>query len=235
MEEQELLILVRRYLGDPSGKVFADSELARMIENAVKQYSEDAGCFHGTFSFYPNENGEYKYPEDYICYLVGWNKDERNVRQSSAKEISRFVPNCDNEKGLPEFIYDELDMPGAYSLCPNPYDTQVLNDIDASDYGVILNNDYGVELEGELYGVSKRIFEFAFVGDAQYVRYAVLSEIKDHMAIVYNVLYQAFNEDTDFVNPKKALVYLQQYKMRVSMFGHVKKQVTGMMRGGNFF
>lgn len=291
MEQNQLLSVVRRYLNDKSSLVWKDEELLRMIHTAVKCYSEDTGCFHGKFDFCPDANGFYSYPEDYICFQVGWNKEEHNVQAICSHELQRFYSDSLFVKGLPKFIFDDLDTNGQYRLCPNPIELQNIQiadsdygDVIISDpeicgtiikseiwkqssdygiisdeygitspgyafgtiltiteyefdgnYGVIYNDEYGTEKEGAFYGVAISVIQYNFVGDAMYSRYAELFEISDYMALVYHVLYQSYNTDSDFSDPSRANVFLMKYRNRVSMFSQIRHKNKGKSLTGKFF
>lgn len=230
MELAELKNIVRRYLLDPDGKVWNDDELEQMIRRAARRYSEDAACFHGFFDFVPEADGSYVYPEDFISFLVGWNKDGRDVFAGAEYE----VPGWEMERpGAPRIIYDDLTGPGKYRLAPNPAGEQARINLTIDAFGEVIPPQFGVVDCGP--GVVCRAIGYNFAGDAVYVRYAEAREIRDYMALVYHALYQAHSTDAELSNPSYAQWCLARYNERVAMFRQVKHKNSGLARPGNFF
>jgi len=230
MKLTELVKLVRRYLADPESKVWNDAEVEDMIRRAALRYSEDAACFHGFFNFFPNECGSFDYPEDFIAFLAGWNDEEDPVFAGAEHQ----VPGCELDRpGAPRIIYDDLTGPGKYRLAPSPTEKQERTSLSVDTFGEVNPPEFGVVDRG--LGVVCCAVGYNFAGDAAYIRYAELEEIRDHMALVYHALYQAHSTDAELANPAYAQWYLARYNERVAMFGQIKHKNTGLARPGNFF
>lgn len=191
MDRDGILKIVRTYLYDKNKRVWSDDELYSMIGKAVESYAEDTGSYRSTFSFYRARDGKYHYPDDYIYFQAGWNKSGGHIIAESTIEIGRHYSDYLVVKGLPVFIYDDLDNPGTFRLCPDPVnllDTQYaffigeygefLSDkkdwwrvIDEtyypcdSAYGTMLDDSYGLILEGADYGTLFSMIEYVFAGD----------------------------------------------------------------------
>ena len=114
MKKEAVKRIVRQYLFDVEGKVFDDEEILRWIDDAARSYSEDAECFTGSFEIKPDVSGGYRYPEDYICYLCGWNAEGRWIEPNGAQEIVFRDVNYRTAEGQPEWIYDATSDPGKY-------------------------------------------------------------------------------------------------------------------------
>lgn len=114
MRKEEIKKIVRQYLFDVEGKVFDDEEILRWIEDAARSYSEDAECFAWHFEIRPDADGKYRYPDDYICYLTGWNADGLEIEPNGAEEIGKQKVNYRTAAGQPEWIFDGMSDPGEY-------------------------------------------------------------------------------------------------------------------------
>ena len=80
---------------------------------------------------------------------------------------------------------------------------------------------YGLSLYGA-YGVPTRVRKFIKTGDIVYIRQEKAEKIEDHMSLIYHVLYQAYNADSDFSNGEKAELYRVQYRNRIARFGQMR-------------
>lgn len=231
MKKTELVALTRRFLGDVAGKVWNDTELERFIDEAARRYAEDAECFHAAFPFFPAADGGYEYPEDMICLLVAWNRDGENILPQAHHDLTADEA---AQRGVPKFIFDDLNDPGKFRLAPDPEEMQGVTPFEVDEWGEIVEGGpWGVIDEG--FGVVLDADGYTFVGDAEYVRSAKVEEIRDYLALVYHAMYQAYNTDAEFANPELAQIYLARYRRRVAMFGQVKHQNAGLSRAGNFF
>ena len=189
MNSKEILVKSRTYLGDTEGLIWTESELRKMLEIAARRYSEDTGCFRNRLVLCPDSNGKYKYPADYIHHIASWNKDEGKIDVISLRDLVVAYPDYSKVKGIPEYIYDELDSPDTFRLWPNPADLQALQNWDVEgDYGAVIEDaslygsanaivpysidDYGVEAKeygiieaGNSYGEVKKLTSYSFAGD----------------------------------------------------------------------
>lgn len=230
MNTAELKKLARRYLGDLDGKVWNDLELEEMIRVAARRYSEDAACYHRMFNFCVDETGKYRYPSDFIAFLVGWNDEGREI----AAGTERKIPWEEIEKvGSPRYIYDDLSGPGEFRLAPDPKLRQQRTSIGVETWGEVAPTAFGVVDRG--FGVVKGAVGYNFAGDAAYIRYADAEEIRDHLALLYHVLNQAHNTDAELANPAYGRWYLERYRERVALLAPVRHKNAGQARPGNFF
>lgn len=234
MDKRNFLLMVRNYLYDTSSLVWNDSELLQMTENAVKAYSEDTKFFHSQADFVPEKDGTYIYPDDFICFNAGWNSDSVSVKAVSSYELEYYFPDPMNIKGLPEFIYDDISDKKQFRLCPDPVNMQNVTE-QVYDYGVLQDGDYGTVKNAVEYGVVYSVINYEFVGDMMYSRYASFEEIRDYMALIYHVLFQAFDTDAEFSDHSKAAYYKSMYKSRVAMFNQVKYKHNGRSAANHFF
>ena len=234
MDKKNFLLMVRNYLYDTSSLVWNDNELLEMIENAVKAYSEDTKFFHAQADFVAEKDGTYIYPDDFICFNTGWNSKGISVNAVSSYELGYYYPDPMNIKGYPEFIYDDVSDKNRFRLCPDPAGLQGVSE-QVFDYGVLLDGDYGTETYSGKYGVVFSVTNYEFVGDMMYSRYASFEEIKDYTALIYHVLFQAFDTDSEFSNSDKAAFYKNMYKSRVAMFNQVKYKHNGRSAANRFF
>ena len=230
MKIADIRNLVRRYLADPEAKVWNDAELEKMIRIAARRYSEDAACYHGIFNFFPDAEGKYHYPDDFIAFLVGWNDEEREVVAGTERKIPSDVITQD---GSPQFIYDDLSGPGEFRLAPNPEKWQQRIKIETDVWGEIHPPVFGVIDRG--FGVVGRAIGYNFAGDAAYIRYADAEEIRDHLALVYHALHQAHATDAELANPAYSKWYFMRYRERVALFDSIRHKNAGRGRPGNFF
>ena len=175
MEKTELIALTRRFLGDVAAKVWTDAELGRFIDEAANAYAEDAECFHASFSFFPAVDGGYEYPEDMLCFLVAWNRDGENIIPQAHHDLAGGEV---AQKGVPKFIFDDLNDPGRFRLSPDPEDIQEVTPLEVDEWGEIIDGGpWGVIDDG--FGVVLDADGYTFVGDVEYVRSAAPEEIRD--------------------------------------------------------
>lgn len=235
MNRKNFISLVRNYLYDTDSLVWRDDELLEMTEHAVKAYSEDTRFFHSQIDFVPEKDGTYLYPENFICFNVGWNSEGANIRAVSSDEINYYFPDPLSIKGVPDFIFDDISTRGSFRLCPDPSLMQQINENVCDDYGVLYDDNYGTVKDSRQYGVLYSITSYNFAGDMMYSRYAEFEEIGDYLALLYHVLFQAFDVDSDFFDADKADYYKKMYKNRVSMFNQVKYKHCGQSALNKFF
>lgn len=234
MDRKNFISMVRNYLYDTSEMVWKDDELSQMIDKAVKAYSEDTIFFHSIAAFVPDTDGRYHYPDDFICFNAGWNSEGIQIKASSEKELEYFFSDPLDMNGVPSFIYDDISDRRKFRLCPDPAAIQDAQHI-IFDYGIREDDDYGTENSSGKYGVVLSVTSFQFVGDMMYSRYADFEEIKDYTALIYHVLFQAFDTDSEFSSPDKAAYYKEMYKKRVAMFNQVKNKNNGSTFVNKFF
>lgn len=158
MTEAEVIQESRMWLRDPDGEVWSEDQMRRWVQKAVRKYSEDSGIFHGSVLLFPDALGRCKYPADYIYTLSACNARHELLELISLTELRRFYSDYRTVKGLPQYIYEELNEPGYCRLCPNPgavytqesaYPVWESGEID--HYGIGLDR-YGVSLNPERYG-----------------------------------------------------------------------------------
>lgn len=234
MDRKNFIAMVRNYLYDTSSNIWRDDELLEMTENAVKAYSEDTKFFHAHVDFVPEKDGTYYYPDDFICFNAGWNSEQGSIKAVSSHELEYYFPDPMNLKGIPDFIFDDISDKRKFKLCPNPADMQDVQEY-ISGYGIISDGEYGTEKSSGLYGVVYTITNYEFTGDMMYSRYAAFEEIKDHTALLYHVLFQAFDTDAEFSDSDKAAYYKQMYKTRIAMFNQIKYKHNGIVSVNHFF
>lgn len=234
MDRKNFVSMVRNYLYDTSELVWKDDELDGMIDKAVKAYSEDTNFFHATVAFVPATDGKYYYPEDFIRFNAGWNSEGIQIKASSEHELEYFFPDPLGIKGVPSFIFDDISDRRKFRLCPDPAVIQNAQHVN-TDYGIRSDAGYGTESSSGQYGVVLSVTTFQFVGDMMYSRYACFEEIKDYTALLYHVLFQSFDTDSEFSSPDKASYYKDMYKKRVAMFNQVKYKNNGSTFVNKFF
>ena len=270
MTTEELIARSRLYLNDKDGKIFTDDELKKFIEQSAKEYCEDTEIFRDEFDFV-KKDGEYKYPSDYIHFVIGWNKDGKEIEAKCSHDLERYWSEYSSKTGSPLFIYDDTCDEGKYKLCPEPNEEETVDEyiweiekpyqeygvknwclgIDAGglgelftdipnlDYGEIYDDNYGVTYStnklDEDYGVIYQIDIYNFVGDASYVRYRVASKIPDHVALLYNILSQAYEVDSDITSADKASLFRNYYNARISLFNRCRKELVGETKALKYF
>lgn len=185
MDRASLLQKMRQHLGDATGSIWQDAELLRMLDEAARVYSGDAGCFHGFFDFCPDEDLIYRYPEDYLYFCCGWNRDSVHISAMCSHDLERYYGDPLNVRGLPTLLFDDLSNDREYRLCPDPLELQ---DIvicvfsggyeeyisDPSKYGTIVSE---IPVEQDLFfGVCEDVYGVVFPGDA----FGVLSEAAEY-------------------------------------------------------
>lgn len=94
---------------------------------------------------------------------------------------------------------------------------------------------FGVVLPGARYGTLLGGETFKDAGVIYYIRYGDAEEVKDHMALVYRVLYLAYSADSDFADPKKAEAARLAYRQRIGRMRQFSEASRGMRQGANYF
>lgn len=235
MDKNGFLKKLRLFLADKDQKIWNDDELAVLLDEALMQYCIDSGCFTGSFDFGQDSNGVYHYPDDFASFMIGWNAQGQEITPATAKEL--FVRSyCDSKcTGEAEYIYDDLDSHGCFSLYPDPSKSHKRKDVTVtSPYGEISDNDYGVFLT-EDYGTTLTVDVFDFAGRIFYRKIGKYENIKDYMAVIYYAMSLAYSVDSDLANAEMSAYWKKMYKTRLSVFGRIKHNNTGKTVSGNFF
>jgi hypothetical protein len=233
MNKSEMLSLLRFYLADPIGKIWNDDLLNDILDQALEQYSIDSGAFTGRFDFFPDENGIYHYPEDFVSFLIGWSPSGKEITPGSAAELFRRQGFKLNKKGEPQNIFDDQSNKGNFELYPCPEQNTVTMDFEPF-YGEILNELYGVFAD-ENYGITATLTEFDFAGDIFYRRKGKFEEVKDHNAVIYYALFLAYNSDTDMSNADNSAIWRERYIDRINRFSAIGYHNSGTTRTANFY
>jgi hypothetical protein len=226
---------LRMFLADPEGKIWDDVEINTLLNEALKQYCKDSGAFTGSFDFYPDKNGTYHYPDDYADFMIGWNTEDQEITPATAREL--FVRSCRDvsRTGEPEYIFDDLDSCGSFSLYPVPEAMQNRKDITITpDFGEISDSQYGV-FAADAYGTTLSVDVFDFAGTIIYRRTGNFEEVKDYMAVICYALNLAYCADSEFANPELAAYWKNMYRSRIAVFGRVAHENTGRTVSGNFY
>ena len=236
MKIPELKRRIREYLHDPEGKIWDDDELAGRIERAAENYSSDTGMFRGHSLFVVDEDGGWSLPKNYISFVAGWNEKGYHIDNVSAGELKRFYPNYTATEGDAEFVFEDLDDIGRVRFCPNPFKQQNSTIyVPYYPYGLAAAPSYGIPAKAEDYGIPLKIKKFTKVGDVVYVRKERAENIPDYMALVYHVLYQAYNVDSDFSSPEKAALFKAQYRNRIARFCQMKSGNSSIRKRVKFY
>lgn len=236
MTKSTLIEKIRAYLRDTNGKIFEDSELSYMIDRAAEAYSADTGIFRSKFFFRVNSDGVCELPENYLKFLAAWNDNGEKICSIPIGEIARFYPDYYSIKGHPEFVYEDMDRIGCVRFCPNPYDFQNGISYTVPGYGTpVLKHGYGIPDHAINYGIPISLHFFEETGDMVYIRKESAENISDYMALLFHVLYQAYNNDSDFHNADKAAFYRSQYRRRIARFGQMKPGNTSIRKQRNFY
>ena len=236
MTAENYLKTIRAFLHDPDGEVFEDSELLKMLDTAARTYCKDTALYRGVFSFFVNDSGVGKLPDDYIEFVAAWNGEGFHVETASADDMSGEYGNYISVKGNPKFIYEELESIGKYHLCPNPYDLQhAVFYVPESQYGIMPFSGYGTPITGNGYGIPVFVRKSDFIGDASYVKYIPFDRIQDYMALVYHAVYQAYTIDSDFQDENKARLFFTQYRGRVARVGNVLRSTPKTRSEAKFY
>jgi hypothetical protein len=235
MNKEDYINKLRLYLADPKGLIWEDSELYAILNDALKQYSNDSGYFVGKFYFFPDKNGKYKFPDDYEKFMLGYNEKGNVINAASAVTLFGRQGKITTRTGSAEYIYNDNSDYGEFALYPIPEDNQNLADIKVSDlYGEMQNNGYGV-YQTEEYGTTKDINLFSFAGEIYYHKTGRVEDVKDYMAIIFCALSIAYNTDSDFGNADIALFWKTQYKNRINAFSRIKNYNNGIRQTGIFY
>ena len=102
-------------------------------------------------------------------------------------------------------------------------------------YGIPAAPSYGIPTRTEDYGIPLKVCKFTKAGDVVFIRSERAENIPDYMALVYHVLYQAYNVDSDFSSPEKASLYNTQYRNRIARFGQMKSGNSSIRKRGKFY
>lgn len=236
METAELIHRIREYLHDPEGKIWEDSELSEMLDRAAECYSADTGIFRGNFNIMVDSEGVCKLPKNYLSFVAGWNGKGIHIDGISAGELSRFYSQFTTTDGEAEFVYEDLDTIGHFRFCPNPFLRQNITVFTSYyPYGMPSIPAYGIPTRTEDYGIPLVIRKFVKAGDVVFVRKESPENIPDYMALIYHVLYQAYNVDSDFNSPEKSSLYNTQYRNRIARFGQMKPGNSSVRKRGKFY
>ena len=233
MRREDILSRLRWYLFDAGGAAWSDVELSAMLDRAAEAYSFDTGYFRSRFDLVVSEDGKGEFPDSYLSFLAAWNNEGQPIRPVSPNELANYASNYAEMTGVAEFITGDLTSNGAFRLVPNPAGLSSAVEYEVEPYGVLLDG-WGV-LDDIGYGVCNTLTDFLPVGEVHFVRKGEVEEIKDHTALIFHVLGQAFNADTDFNNPDRASAYFAKYRERISGFVQIRKKAYGKLRGGKFF
>lgn len=236
MKISELIYRIREYLHDPDGKIWDDSELAEMIDRAAENYSSDTGIFRGHFNFVVDSDGGCNLPKNYIGFVAGWNDKGYHIENISVGELNRFYEQYTATDGDAEFVFEDLDDIGRFRFCPNPFKRQNITVyVPYYPYGIPAAPSYGIPTRTEDYGIPLKVCKFTKAGDVVFIRSERAENIPDYMALVYHVLYQAYNVDSDFSSPEKASLYNTQYRNRIARFGQMKSGNSSIRKRGKFY
>jgi hypothetical protein len=235
MDKQGFVNKLRLFLADPEGKIWNNAELDMLLDEALKQYCKDSGAFTGIFDFYPDDDGIYRYPDDYAGFMIGWNSDGKEITQATARELFFRSGKDMSKTGKPEYIFDDFSSYGDFSLYPVPENLQNRINISITPaFGEIIDDDYGVYLNDD-YGTTLSVEEFTFTGNIVYRKVGRFEDVKDHMAIIYYALSLAYCADSEFANAELASYWQNMYRSRIAAFSRVKHDNSGRSIKGNFY
>lgn len=235
MDIQQAIKKLRMFLADPSGLMWNDNELERLINTSLRQYSIDSGLFKGTFDLIPDEDGRYFYPDDFAGLLIAWNKDGAEIEKTTFTELAEYRGYNTNRTGNAVFIYSDISDNGEYKVYPVPANNQNTVEGDLRPvWGVLNNSGFGVADESD-WGVTSNVTEYDFAGDCVYMRYASMDEVKDYMAVIYYAMYLAYLADSDFGNTQLAEVYRYRYHSRVNALDNVTVGNAGTVVNSKFY
>lgn len=224
---------LRLFLSDPEGHIWDEVELNTILDEALKQYCKDSGAFTGRFDFYPDSDGKYHYPEDYSGFMIGWNKVGHEITPATARELFTRSHRNANRTGEAEYIFDDRDLCGNFSLYPSPEQNSRSITV-TPENGEIFDNSYGVFLT-DGYGTTLSVDSFDFAGTVYYRKTGRFEDVKDYMAVICYALYLSYNIDSEFANAELAIYWKNMYKSRLAVFGRVVHNNTGRTVSGNFF
>lgn len=233
MQREDILKRLRWYLFDVSGAAWTDEELAAMLDRAADAYSFDSGFFRSRFDLLVSEDGQGQFPDSYLSFVAAWNNEGQPIKPATPNELSKYAGNYAEMTGAAQFITGDLSSNGVFRLVPNPAGFSSAVEYDVEPYGVLID-DWGV-MDDSDYGVCNTLTDFLPAGEVHFVRKGEVEEIKDHTALIYHVLAQAFNADTDFNDPDRASAYFAKYRERISGFVQIRRKAYGRLRGGKFF
>jgi hypothetical protein len=235
MDKNGYLHKLRLFLADPDGKIWNDEELYTILEDALTKYCMDTGYFSGCFSFVPDKDGQYSYPDNFVSFMNGWNIAGQVITQTTAKDLFDRSGRNFSVPGNVEYIYDDRSGYGRFMLYPFPGNMQNRKNISVdSYYGEVITDDYGVFAD-ENYGVTTDINIADYAGDICYRKTGQFEDIKDYMAIIYYAMSLAYSADSEFGNSEAASYWLGIYHNRVSVATRVAFSNSGETSAENFF
>lgn len=224
---------LRLFLADPGAKIWDDVELNTLLDEALKQYCKDSGAFTGSFDFHPDSEGKYHYPEDFADFMIGWNTAGQEITPASARELFMRSQRNANPTGEAEYIFDDRDLYGNFSLYPVPKQNSQNITITPAN-GEIFDNSYGVFLT-DGYGTTFSVDRFDYAGTVYYRKTGRFEDVKDYMAVICYALYLSYNVDSEFANAELAAYWKNMYKSRLAVFGRVVHNNTGRTVSVNFY
>lgn len=235
MDKFGFLKKLRMFLADPAGKIWGDDELLMYLEEALYKYCKDAQLFTGSFDFYPDAEGKYHYPDDFVSFMTGWNTRGDEITESSASELF-YRKNCDiNRTGEVRYIYNDLESYGSFMLYPVPADKQNRHDITLSAFlGEVVDEGFGVFVDEE-YGTTLSVDIFNFAGTVFYRKTGTFEDIKDHMSVIYCAMSLAYAADSEFGNSDSAAYWNNVYKKRIAFSGNVIHDNSGRGTAVNYY
>lgn len=227
MDKAQIIEQLRMFLADPAGKLWPDKQLNDFLDQALIQYCKDSGCFTGKFNFHPDVSGVYHYPDDFVSYMIGWNGDGTEIDPATGNTMFNRQSRNALRSGQPDYIYEDHDSAGCFSVYPLPPDNQHVTAIVINgNYGEIHNNNFGVYISAG-YGCTASVTSFDFSGMIYYRRVADFQKVKDYMALVCYAAYLAYNTDSDFGNADAALFWRKRYESRLSFFSAIEHYNNG--------
>lgn len=186
MTEAELTREIRMWLRDPDCDVWDEEQMNRFIQKAVRKYSEDSGIFHGGMLLFPDGDGRCRYPDDYIYTLSACNERHELLELIDLDELRRFYGDYRRMTGRAHYIYEELNEPGYFRLCPNPRCSSVKETVyprwiagTVDPYGVRMDGGYGVNLNPERYGELYFYFKNYSCGVTEDGKYGEIERIRN--------------------------------------------------------
>jgi hypothetical protein len=236
MKKNEYIKKMRLFLADPDGRIWNDNEISILLEQSLKQYCIDSGAFTGRFDFCPDMNGIYHYPDDFGCFVIGWNEDNKEIIPATAFELFSSKNKNINFSGKVGYIYDDQSNYGDFEIYPLPPNKQNIQEMNIEPvYGEIIDSSCGVYMHGDAYGVTVSGAFFDFAGEIYYRKIGNFEDVKDYMAVIYYALSLAYNTDAELANPENAAFWKTQYQNRINAFGKIFYQNTGIKTSLNFY
>jgi hypothetical protein len=235
MNKAGYLKKMRLFLADPDGKIWSDTELYTLIDEALKQYCIDAGVFTGSFDLCPDSNGVYHYPDDFGKFLTGWNVQGDEITPSTARELFVRSHNSSDRTGDVRYIYDDLSAYGDFAVYPLPVNMQNIHHITITpEWGEIYNSDYGVFVS-DGYGTTENIDAFDYSGTIYYRKKGNCEDVKDYMAVICYALSAAYRADSDLANSDLSQYWKNIYKTRLAKLSRISCDNGGKQVSVNYF